>query len=379
MNLNLEFRPQRFGDIVGQPWVSMVLQNMVAQDDVPEVLIFHGSRGTGKTSTARILGAALNCEAEDRPCMQCGSCVSIRKGGSVDVIEIDAATNGRAEDMRRLCDMLTYDVGSRNRVVILDEAHGVSGAGFDVMLKTLEEPPARVTFILVTTEPEQLPDTIHSRLRVGKFRFKPITLRHIADRLRAIRDAKGLAVDDEVIAYIAERADGGMRDAIGMLDQAGRAGAGTLEKFYALTGESDFAPALIDVMMSGRLGELYDMADALVYDVGDPQLITARLVRCLRDLLVLRAGGATVTAQGEGLRQRQKLAQRASDVQLVGALRVLWDLQKVRNAADQRTLLDLSLVMCAEQFAPVKQQAAAAGGNGHRPATIEDIKALAGA
>ncbi len=375
MNLALEFRPRTFSDIAGQPWVSLVLEMMVKDDDVPEALIFHGCRGTGKTSTARILGSALNCERKDRPCLECDSCRSVRAGGSVDVIEVDAATNGRAEDIRRLCDMVTYDVGSRMRVVVLDEAHGVSRAGFDVLLKTFEEPPPRVTFVLVTTEPEQLPKTIHSR--ATSFRFKRLGLRPMIERLALIRDVKGLTVEDAVLAVIAERADGGMRDAIMLLDQASRAGASTLDQFYSLTGEGDFAPGLLSIMASGRLGDLYDRLEQLVCDVGDVQLISARIVRCLKDILVLHAGGSTVTAQGEALSVRKALASRLSDVQVVGAMRVFWDLQRIRPGNDPRMVLDLAAVMAAEQFAPQRQQVAS-NGNGHRRSTMDDVRALVG-
>jgi len=349
---------------------------MVRNNDVPEAMIFHGCRGTGKTSTARILGSALNCgESDDRPCLECDSCRSVRKGNSVDVLEVDAATNGGVKDIRRLCDMVTYDVGSRNRVVVVDEAHGVTRDGFDVLLKTMEEPPPRVTFVLVTTEPGQIPETINSR--ATSFRFKRIGLRHIIDRLQMICAAKDLQVPADVIAAIADRADGGMRDAIMLLDQASRAGALSLEKFYSLTGEGDFAPGLLAVMASGRLGDLYERLEQLVCEVGDPQLIAIRLVRCLRDILVLHAGGSTVTAQGEALSIRKALASRLTDSQVVSAMRVMWDLQKIRSGNDPRMMLDLACVMSAECFVSQRQQAVA-NGNGHRKATMEDIKSLVG-
>lgn len=373
MNLALEFRPRKFSDIAGQPWVSLVLEMMVAKDDVPGAMIFHGVRGTGKTSTARILGAALNCEREDRPCLECDSCNSVRKSNSVDVIEVDAATNGKAEDIERLCNMVTYDVGSRNRVVVLDEAHGVSRVGFDKLLKTFEEPPPRVSFVLVTTEPWQIPETIQSR--ATGFRFKRIGQKHIVDRLRMIRDLKGLNIQDAVLLAIADRADGGMRDAIMLLDQASRAGVQSLEKFYELTGESDFAPGLLSIMASGRLGDLYERLEQLVCEVGDAQLIAVRIVRCLRDILVLHVGGSTVTAQGEALAARKTLASRLTDVQVVGAMRVFWDLQRIRSGNDPRMVLDLACVMASEAFAPQRSQVTS-NGNGHRKAGMEDILAL---
>jgi DNA polymerase-3 subunit gamma/tau len=375
MNLALEFRPRTFSDIAGQPWVSLVLEMMVAKQDVPEAMIFHGVRGTGKTSTARILGSALNCEGGNRPCLECDSCRSVRKGNSVDVIEVDAATNGRAEDIERLCSMVTYDVGSRNRLVVLDEAHGVSRVGFDKLLKTFEEPPPSVTFVLVTTEPWQIPETISSR--ATSFRFKLIGQQCIVDRLVMIRDKKSLEVEDQVLVAIADRADGGMRDAIMLLDQAARAGVGTLDKFYELTGESDFAPGLLAIMAAGRLGALYERLEQLSCDVGDAQLIASRIVRCLRDILVLHAGGTTVTAQGEALAARKALASRLTDVQVVAAMRVFWDLQRIRSGNDPRMVLDLACVMAAEQFAPQRSQVTS-NGNGHRKASADDIKALIG-
>jgi DNA polymerase-3 subunit gamma/tau len=378
VNLALEFRPRKFSDIAGQPWVSLVLEMMVAKGDVPEALIFHGCRGTGKTSTARILGAALNCERDDRPCLECDSCQSVRTGGSVDVIEVDAATNGKGEDIQRLCDMVTYDVGARNRVVVIDECHGVSPGGFNKLLKTFEEPPPRTTFVLVTTEPAQIPETIHSR--ATGFRFKRIGLRAIIERLVLIRDLKHLIIEDAVLAVIAERADGGMRDAIMLLDQASRAGAGNLDDFYKLTGEGDFAPGLLAVMVSGRLGLVHDRLEELMCDVGDSAFITSKIVRCLRDILVLHTGGTTVTAQGEALLARKALASRLTDAQVIGAMRVIWDLQKVRVGNDPRMLLDLAATMVTEVVAPQRQAVPSSGnGNGHRRATMDDIKALTGA
>jgi DNA polymerase III subunit gamma/tau len=146
-NLALKYRPRKFFDLAGQPGVSVVLAAMVAKNEVPQVLLFHGVRGTGKTSAARILAAALNCtgaDADEVPCGWCEQCTAIRGGGSVDVIEVDAASNGTADQMRAICNQVRYSIGGLCRVIVLDEAHGLSRPAFDVLLKTLEETPSGV-------------------------------------------------------------------------------------------------------------------------------------------------------------------------------------------------------------------------------------------
>lgn len=384
-NLALKYRPQRFSDLAGQPGVSVVLGAMVAKNEVPSVLLFHGTRGSGKTSAARILAAALNCTGADTgdadgevPCGWCEHCTAIRGGGSVDVIEVDAASNGTADAMRAICNQVRYSIGGLCRVVVLDEAHGLSRPAFDVLLKTLEETPPGVVFILASTEPAKIPATIASRC--VSFSFRRIGPRQITERLVMIRDAEGLTASDALIAEIAERADGGMRDAVMLLDQCARAAISDVAGFEEMTGITDFGPGLVRAMLAGDYGRLFQLTDQLMNDAGDPALITARCVRCLRDVLVLKADGP-LACSGAALAARRELAAALTPERCVAALRVMWDMQKVR-ALDARAALDLAVVMCAEQLRPASGHwsngPVPVQSNGHRKATMADIAAMGG-
>lgn len=383
-NLALKYRPQKFQDLAGQPGVSVVLGAMVAKGEVPSVLLFHGTRGSGKTSAARILAAALNCtgaDADEVPCGWCEHCTAIRGGGSVDVIEVDAASNGTADAMRSICNQVRYSIGGLCRVVVLDEAHGLSRPAFDVLLKTLEETPPGVVFILASTEPAKIPATIASRC--VSFSFRRIGPRQIMDRLAMICAAEDIVVSDELIAEIAERADGGMRDAVMLLDQCIRAGVNDVAGFELMTGITDFGPSLIRAMCAGDYGKLFLLTDQLMGDVGDPGLIWARLVRCLRDVFVLKAG-SPLACSGDALADRKELAAALPAERCVAAMKVLWDMPKIR-ALDARATLDLAVIMCAEQLRPASGHwsngpvPAPLPSNGHRKATMADIAAMGGA
>lgn len=184
--LALKYRPKRFDEIVGQKPTRAVLAKMIESEALPPSMVFAGVRGTGKTSAARIVARAINCESDDgvEPCGLCGHCVAVENETATYVLEVDAASHGGAEAMRKLVDDAMYSAGADWKVYVLDEAHSVSSQGFQVLLKTLEEPPPRTSFILVTTEPERIPDTIHARSMF--FRFAKITNDDIRARLEYV-------------------------------------------------------------------------------------------------------------------------------------------------------------------------------------------------
>ncbi|ABQ28470.1 DNA polymerase III subunit gamma/tau [Geotalea uraniireducens] len=215
-----KWRPQTFSDLIGQEHVSRTLQNAIDTGRVAHAFLFTGARGVGKTSSARILAKALNCEQglTTEPCNTCPSCTEITDGNSVDVFEIDGASNTGVDDIRELRDNVKYlPSRSRYKIFIIDEVHMLTNNAFNALLKTLEEPPAHVKFIFATTEPHKVPITILSRCQ--RFDFKRIALQKIVDRLRYIVDQEQVSVSDKALAVVARKGDGSMRDSLSTLDQ----------------------------------------------------------------------------------------------------------------------------------------------------------------
>src|SRR6266851_3379795 len=216
-----KWRPQTFDDLVGQQHVTETLKNAIKNDRVAHAYIFSGARGVGKTTAARILAKALNCinGPTAQPCGECDSCKEIATGSSLDVIEIDAASNRGIDQIRELREMVRYaPAASRSKVVILDEAHMLTGEASNALLKTLEEPPDRVIFVMATTQPEDLVDTIRSRSQ--HFHFRALTFAEIAGRLEEIAKKENLEIEAGAMAVIARMAEGSLRDALSLLEQA---------------------------------------------------------------------------------------------------------------------------------------------------------------
>lgn len=341
--LALKYRPGRFDDLVGQRFVHVVLRQMVTVGAVPSALLFCGPRGTGKTTTARITAAALNCDNRPGPCGHCPSCKAVADGTSLDVVEIDAASNGLVDDIRALRQQVLYSVGGDWRVVILDEAHSMSQAAFNALLKTLEEPPPRTVFILATTEPAKIPDTVASRCM--RFAFTRVAAADIAARLHHIAAAENITIDPALITHIADRADGALRDAVMTLDQMHRAGITTVEQYADLTGETDIGPAIVSAVASGNIATVYTTLADIYTRVGDPDAIADAVIATLRDILILHAGG-TPTASGPALADRTRLADQLDPAAVHAACRVLWDHKvRVRATDNPRVALDLALAV----------------------------------
>ena len=212
------YRPQTFDEVVGQKYVIQTLKNSIKENHVAHAYLFCGPRGTGKTTIAKLLAKALNCTSDDKPCGVCPNCLAIKEGTFPDVIEMDAASNNGVDEVRDLIDKIKYaPVSGKYKVYIIDEVHMMSTSAFNALLKTLEEPPAHVVFILATTDPQKVLPTIISRCQ--RFDFTSLSKRDIIDHLAYVLNKEGISYDEEVLPLIASLSDGGMRDALSILDQ----------------------------------------------------------------------------------------------------------------------------------------------------------------
>ncbi|WP_448576898.1 DNA polymerase III subunit gamma/tau [Thermomicrobium sp.] len=352
-SLYRKYRPQTFEELVGQEAIARTLRNAVALDRVAHAYLFCGPRGTGKTSTARLLAKAVNCLEADpwrRPCNRCGACRSIATGTAVDIIEIDAASNRGVDDIRDLREKVKYaPVELRTKFYIIDEAHQLTRDAFNAFLKTLEEPPPHVVFVLATTEPDKLPETVASRCQ--RFDFRRLPVDRMVERLRAVCRQEGIEAPDDVLALIARRATGSLRDALGLLERLAvfasegqRQTVITLELARQLLGGSrdDRLLALLTAIADRDAGRALRLV-AEAADAGDDlHQLGRELVRFARTLLYVRAGGSDPLLPPEA----SALAQRFSLEELALVLRRLTGLDAPlpRSGIDPQLILELSLV-----------------------------------
>src|SRR5512135_406645 len=297
-----KYRPQRFSDVIGQDHVTRTLKNALEQGRIGHGYIFSGHRGIGKTTIARILAMALNCQSSDRPvtepCGVCDSCREIREGsvGSMNVIEIDAATNRGIDEVRNIIATAEGQPtsGIRYRIFILDEAHQVTDAAFNALLKTLEEPPPWVVFMMATTQPEDIPQTIRSRCQ--HFSFHAVKFDDIVAQLRAIAGRENIQADDEALALLADAGDGSLRDALSILDQA-IAGCGNRLDGASVRGLVGSVPAevleeMMQAVSQGYSQEVLLLVDRVVTEGQSPAHFARQMVRFLRNAMVAKVAGA---------------------------------------------------------------------------------------
>jgi DNA polymerase-3 subunit gamma/tau len=379
--LALEFRPKTLDEIVGQGHIKMVLRAMVKTQRIPPAILLAGTRGTGKTSIARIFAAALNCEVrEDDACAECTSCLAVQTGGSLDVLEIDAASNNGIEDIRRIKDEVSYSTSGLWRIVILDEAHNLSKPAFGALLKVLEEPPPQTVFLLLTTESNRIPEPVVSRSMA--FEFRRMTIENIVGRLNHIAEVAQIETTPELLVEVAIRSQGGMRDAIMTFDQCSRVGIKDVDGFHELFGIEDVAVPLFRAALTGDHTGGTELIDDYFHRVGDAQGLVNDLVGLVRDLLILVAGGAPTVASEAALADRVALAEQVTLDRLVKTVMVLWDLKSRTRAVDNdhRAQMEMAFVLISDALKtgasaaePIQQAGPAPAGQPLTLAQVSDI------
>ena len=351
------WRPQTFDEVVGQRNVIDTLKNAIAADRVAHALLFAGPRGVGKTTTARILAKGLNCDRgpTPTPCGTCGACEEIAAGRSVDCLEVDAASNTQVEKTRDLLETVQYaPTRGRHKVYIIDEAHMLSTSSFNALLKTLEEPPPRVVFILATTEPHRVPATIHSRCQRHDFRL--LGPREIVGRLRKIVEAENVTAQEEALLLLAQAASGSLRDAQSLLDQAIASLGNCLEaeRVAELLGlvKADVLAEAAEAILGRDAARALGLVDRLATHGQDLRQFALELTAHLRDLLILKLcpePGALLEGARVSVEAARPQAARATVPELELMIKALQQVEgEMRRAPQPRVLLEMALIRLTE-------------------------------
>ncbi|MGF9714502.1 DNA polymerase III subunit gamma/tau [Paenibacillus naphthalenovorans] len=356
------WRPQSFKDMVGQKHIVQTLQNSLREGRFSHAYLFSGPRGTGKTSAAKILAKAVNCQNGPavEPCNQCEACLRITEGAVMDVVEIDAASNRGVEEIRDIRDKVKYaPTEVRQKVYIIDEVHMLTTEAFNALLKTLEEPPGHVMFILATTEPHRIPATIISRCQ--RFDFRRVALDEQVERLREVCSNEQIEIDEDALAFIARLSDGGMRDALSLLDQiiAFSGQRVSYEDVLSITGgmASDQFEKLVTAIQDKDFGAALRLIDDFMQEGKSVDKCMENLIYYFRDLLMVKMvpGSGAVTERIVDVKRFSEVAQRFTSESLIAMIDTLNYYQtEMKYSVQPQTLLEVAVMkLCTQVGGPV--------------------------
>lgn len=356
-----KFRPENFKDVKGQDHIVTTLKNQIAAQRVGHAYLFCGTRGTGKTTIAKLFAKTVNCEnpQDGNPCGECSSCKAIAAGASMNVMEIDAASNNGVENIREIISDVSYSpANGRYKVYIIDEVHMLSIGAFNALLKTLEEPPSYCIFILATTEVQKIPITILSRCQ--RYDFKRITIDTIADRLRELMETENVEVEEKALRYVAKTADGSMRDALSLLDQCIAFHLGqklTYDMVLDVLGAVDtvvFSRLLREILDRNVLGCI-DLLEEIVMQGRELTQFVADFTWYLRNLLIVKTTDDAEEVLDVSTDNKQRLMEEAemTDAEsIIRFIRIFSELSgNIRYAAQKRILIEIALIkLCKPQM-----------------------------
>ena len=346
-----KYRPQNFSDVCGQEHITKTLKNQIKSGKTVHAYLFTGTRGTGKTTCAKILAKAINCQnpKDGDPCGECETCRMISESEATDIVEIDAASNNGVDNIRELREQVMFaPAATKYRVYIIDEVHMLSAGAFNALLKTLEEPPEHVVFILATTEVQKLPATILSRCQ--RYDFKRIDTETICDRLKYVAKSENISINDDAATLISAIADGGMRDALSILDLCVGAGNEITEDYVAsvcsMAGD-DYLFKMADLINDKNSGEALLLLDSLHNSSVDMSRLLSELISHFRDLMIIK----TVTSKNRPIicsktkmSALEKQAENFSLPEIMAILDILQESTPLMSSSDRRSVMEMAII-----------------------------------